>query len=88
MTMAKTVQAKDIPDVGILELVDMLADPQSIGTNRWDIQADLGNFPKKVVDAKLASLVRRGLLYGCPMPRCNCRGDFNVTDVGRELLAP
>ena len=39
----------------------------------WDVQDELPAFPPKVVQAKLRSLVQRGVLDGCA---CGCRGDF------------
>jgi hypothetical protein len=64
--------------------------PWGLGANRWDIGWVLSGYeglaqftdpapemryPEKVVLAKARSLVRRGLLLGCP---CGCRGDFEV----------
>lgn len=44
-------------------------------------------FPKKSPDrlvlAKMASLIRRGLVTGCC---CACRGDYEITDKGLEYL--
>jgi len=37
--------------------------------------------PAKVVMAKMASLIRRGLVDGCT---CGCRGDYVLTDRGAE----
>lgn len=39
----------------------------------WDIQAEMPQWPPKVVQAKLRSMVKRKLLEGCA---CGCRGDF------------
>jgi hypothetical protein len=41
------------------------------------------NTPHKVVVAKLAKLIRRGLIDGCA---CGCRGDFEITTLGRFFL--
>jgi hypothetical protein len=51
---------------------------------RWDIEEELWEYPPKVLLAKLRRLVTRGLLDGCG---CGCRGDFEITDGGREILA-
>lgn len=72
-------QAKDISDDAILAIVDRFcADNPKRGhapwAFTWDIQAALPEFPKKVVLAKLRSLVKRGVLNGCT---CGCRGDFH-----------
>lgn len=49
------------------------------GVPEWatlgDIQAALPAYPSKVVTTKLASMVRRGVIYGCA---CGCRGDFGI----------
>lgn len=61
------VQAKDIPDERILEMLT----PTSWVT--WlRIAEALPEFPRKVVQAKLRSLKRRGLAFGCP--DCGCTG--------------
>lgn len=39
--------------------------------------------PFKVYFAKLRALHRRGLIGGCT---CGCRGDFEITDKGLELI--
>lgn len=50
----------------------------------WDLVPHWPGFPQKVVMAKAKQLVKRGLLDGCT---CGCRGDFTVTEKGREFLA-
>jgi hypothetical protein len=69
------VQAKDIPDEVILERL-----PSWPGTiSGWDLTASLvelgpvPTYPWKVVNAKLRSMKKRGLVNGCP---CGCRGDW------------
>jgi hypothetical protein len=52
--------------------------------SRWDIEEELWEYPPKVLLAKLRRLVARGLLDGCA---CGCRGDFEITDRGKEILA-
>lgn len=47
-------------------------------------QAMPANTPQNLVRAKMASLIRRGLVDGCG---CGCRGDFMITDKGRFTLA-
>ena len=39
--------------------------------------------PWKLMNAKMASLKRRGLVQGC---ECGCRGDWHITDNGRAFL--
>lgn len=57
--------------------------------NRWEVRrrvsAELGeDVPQKIIDAKADRLCRRGLMKGCA--RCGCRGDFYLTQKGREVL--
>lgn len=40
--------------------------------------------PDKLLLAKMAGLIRRGLIDGCP---CGCRGDYEATDKGRAFVA-
>lgn len=39
--------------------------------------------PDKLLLAKMASLMRRDLVDGCP---CGCRGDYTLTAKGRALI--
>lgn len=39
--------------------------------------------PTKVFLAKMRSLMKRKLVGGCP---CGCRGDYEITDKGLELI--
>ena len=39
--------------------------------------------PVKLQLAKMKQLVKRGLVDGCT---CGCRGDFEITDKGKEYL--
>lgn len=71
------LQAKDISDA---EMMDALARTRGMnGVPEWsarsDVEGALPSFPPKVVLAKLASLVRRGVIDGCT---CGCRGDFEL----------
>jgi hypothetical protein len=68
-------QAKDIRDDEMLNAVRRAQGLNGVPewSSLWDIQAVLTCYPAKVVQAKLGSLVRRGVLKGCA---CGCRGDF------------
>lgn len=70
-------QAKDITDATMLDVVR--ATRGQHGVPEWatlgDIQAAMPTYPPKVVTTKLASMVRRGVIYGCA---CGCRGDFGI----------
>lgn len=88
--MPKKVQAKDIPETPILDglLAIKKHNPTSwAGAIIWDLpgfdfslmrKVPAGT-PEKVLLAKMASLVKRGLVDGCC---CGCRGDFRITDKG------
>ena len=78
-------QAKDVPEMPVLEFL--------FGLNRWatwfpgydnsvENAMPVGT-PEKVALAKMRALIKRGLVDGCP---CGCRGDFELTDAGREVF--
>lgn len=48
-----------------------------------DLEYHLPEVPTKVIMAKMRALIRRKLIDGCA---CGCRGDFWVTEKGREYL--
>jgi hypothetical protein len=70
------MQCKDIPDQPIL---DYLATLPGLGGTWFEgfdnsVQNAMPpNVPSKLARAKMASLIRRGLVEGCA---CGCRGDF------------
>jgi hypothetical protein len=82
------MQCKDIPDEPILRFV------ASHG-GKWcnwyfgdecDVRRamPLGfDTPDNLVVAKMARLIQRGLLGGCP---CGCRGDYEMTQKGEAYL--
>lgn len=74
---AGRVQAKDISDADVLDA--LAATRGRHGVPRWstlqDVQAHLAAYPRKVVHAKLRSMLRRHVISGCG---CGCRGDFEV----------
>jgi hypothetical protein len=80
------MQCKDIPDRPILEWL-------ATRNGRWahwfsDDENSVRNamppgVPDKLVPAKMAMLGRRGLVDGC---FCGCRGDYVITEKGREYL--
>lgn len=84
------MQCKDIPDAPILKFL--------AAQNRWCtayeaspggagmpsvVSAMPEGTPFKLRQAKMASLIRRGLADGCT---CGCRGDYEITDKGRASL--
>lgn len=80
----KRVQAKHVCAAAVLVVVGLLCETRGHPACTWRIQDEFPQFPRKVVMAKLCSLVKRGMLEGCT---CGCRGDFELTDKGREALA-
>jgi hypothetical protein len=81
------VQCKDIPDRPILEFLASL-------NGRWAnwagdqydnsvTRAMPPETPRKLALAKMRMLMNRDLVDGCD---CGCRGDFVLTDKGREYL--
>jgi hypothetical protein len=94
--MPKTVQAKHVPELAILQAMARHADgkwwthwPYNMDDpgDPWSLLTavpELAAFPDRVLRAKLGTLVRRGLLDGCD---CGCRGDWVILPKGREALA-
>ena len=83
--MRKAVQAKHIPTA---EVLAFLATPSRYGLEPpvhliWDVEEHFPEYPGKVVAAKMRAVIRNGLVDGCD---CGCRGDFVLTDKGREAL--
>ena len=80
--MDKRIQAKNISDLEILKAIkeefEKNGFPHFFWTEGWK------GFPPKVVLSKCAALLKRGLLDGCD---CGCRGDWILTDKGKEFLA-
>jgi len=73
--MEKKVQAKHITDERCLRAVRAARGRHGVAdwSSLWDIQEEMTEYPAKVVQAKLASLLKRKILTGCA---CGCRGDF------------
>ena len=91
----KTIQAKHVNKLPILEFLAGLDQWACIfntgaGENRDELfdnsvwHAIPKEVPYKVGRAAMANLIKRGLVEGCT---CGCRGDFEITDKGREVLA-
>jgi hypothetical protein len=54
-----------------------------LGDGVRDADGNMPGVPHKVVIAKAKRLIGRGLLEGCI---CGCRGDFELTAAGMQLL--
>lgn len=82
------MQCKDIPTLPILEFV---ANHGGIGCN-WDwysercvriAMPDGWELPDNLVLAKMRNLIAKGYIDGCD---CGCRGDFEITEKGKQYL--
>lgn len=67
------MQAKDILDDTVLSVIDQKLERERMWTHVQDLQAAMPNIPRKVLLAKMRSMIRRGIVDGCA---CGCRGDF------------
>lgn len=92
-------QAKDIDDAFFLRCVDWARwqsdPPVPWGTSgvdftnfphwvfTWNLVCLMPAFEERLLVAKAAQLIKRGLLDGCA---CGCRGDFELTGAGEEAL--
>lgn len=84
-TTTRRPKAADINDTDMLRAVYEQVLERGLWTNTTAVAERYPKFPPKVVAAKLAQLHKRGLLSGCP---CGCRGDWELTDLGRDILRP
>ena len=81
------MQCKDIPEKPVLEFLAGL-------DGRWanwfgdeyenSVTRAMPGVPAKLVVAKMRQMIRKGVVGGCP---CGCRGDYVLTEKGREALA-
>lgn len=74
------MQTKDIPDKPIIDFI-IKNGIQNRYTWFPDVKGSLAEAmpegtPKKLVLSKIRSMVKRGVLVGCP---CGCRGDFYLS---------
>ena len=85
------MQAKDIRDIDLLTTIQRLSfrvdypwheENKPHWVMRWTLEEEFPDIPPKVVVAKVAKLIKRGLMDGCT---CGCRGDFELTEAGRTL---
>lgn len=85
------MQCKDIPDQPIISLLERLngrwatywESDEAQGGMPSIVPAMPAGTPEKLRRAKMGMLIRRGLVNGCT---CGCRGDFEITEKGREYL--
>lgn len=80
------LQAKLIPDEAFLAIVARVTTaPCRPSASAWAGEWAELLMPEKVVRAKARALIKRGLLGGCDGYH-NCRGDWHLTDAGRDLI--
>lgn len=81
---ANSPQAKDISDDEIRTAIIATRGRNDVPrwATTWDIIAHLSEYPPKVVVAKLASCLARGVVQGhvCSRTPPYCRGDFEIAD--------
>lgn len=86
--MNKSIQCKDIPDIPILEFLESLNGAWANWFGDESEHSVTRAMPKgihgRLVLAKMRQLMRRGLVDGCD---CGCRGDFVLTDKGKQFLS-
>lgn len=80
------MQCKDISTERILRF--LAQNPNYWHNNFFEDEYDVhrampAGIPQKLVVAKMASLIKRGLVDGCG---CGCRGDYHITEKGLKFL--
>ena len=90
----RRAKCADIPDLTVLRAVERLSRTdwpitggaprgETRWVMRWDLDEAFPAVPRRLMFAKCNRLIARGLLTGCT---CGCRGDYELTDLGRDLL--
>jgi len=84
------MQCKDISTAKILAFIRECNDNHDGHWCNWcfgdDYDVHLAmpkNIPDNLLLAKMRKLINKGLVDGCA---CGCRGDYVITDKGREYL--
>jgi hypothetical protein len=78
------MQAKDIAERPILEFLRDIHPRWATWARGWDHSIPAADsVPAKVLRAKMTALIRRKLVSGCT---CGCRGDYEITELGRQFL--
>lgn len=77
------MQCKDIADATLLRFIATKQAEKGAWVNTWDFEPPYSDLPDNLFRAKMGKLLKRGLLTGC---NCSCRGDYELTDKGREFL--
>lgn len=77
------MQCKDIPDAPLVRFVARKQTELGTWVCVWDLEPPYSELPDNLFRAKMGKLINKGYLTGC---NCGCRGDYEVTDKGREFL--
>lgn len=84
------LQVKDIPDLPILKFLDDLSKKKLAGILYNNCPQSIYNVFESnkspafnLLKAKMRTLIKHKLVEGCA---CGCRGDFKITNKGREIL--
>ena len=86
----KVSQCKDVPDRPILEFLYKRQKDGKMWCCWYDgFENSIGqsmppNTNEKIRIRKMAKLIKRGLVSGCP---CGCRGDYEITVKGIDFLS-
>lgn len=68
------MKSSDITDEEIYQAINNIcANKQQPVAYTWDMWTAFSNYPRKVVLAKLNTMIKKRRLAGCA---CGCRGDF------------
>lgn len=78
----KMVQAKHIPDELLLRTVEDVNNETNCWAPTGTVAERMPAMPFKVVAAKLSRAMSKGWVTGCD---CGCRGDWELTRLGREV---
>lgn len=77
------MKTSDISDEEILKAVFVACEKHNMWTNTTIVAESFPEFPFKIVASKLSRVMQRGLVTGCD---CGCRGDWELTTKGYELI--
>lgn len=77
-------KTSDITDKEILREIYISCVEHNCWSNTTIIAESFSDFPIKIVASKLSRVMLRGLVTGCD---CGCRGDWELTTKGYELIS-
>lgn len=77
------MQSKDIDTLALLKFIERKQSELQRRVLVWDFALPYFDLPDNLLRAKLAKLIKRGLMDGCT---CGCRGDFELTEAGCDYI--